>query len=58
MNKLPSSYSATLAFMTIIQVIFIVIGIVKHDYFYLAVSFVLNSNTFRVVNYQGEEKDD
>ena len=56
--KIPAKYTSVTAVIGLVQVIFIVMGIVNHDYFYLAVAFVLNSNIYRVINYQGDESDE
>ena len=55
--KYPKENLAVLGVLGLIQVIFIVIAIVKHDWFYLAVSYVLNSNVTKVINYDGEESN-
>ena len=55
--KLPKQYSNITAIIGLIQIIFIVIGIVNHDYFYLVVAFVLNTNIQRVIMYEGDESD-
>lgn len=58
MKPLPRSYHLSILITAIIQLIFIYIAILKHDIFYLAVAFVLNSNVYRVVNYSGDEHEE
>ena len=40
----------------LIALVFIIISIIKHDFFYLAVGFIMSGNLYRVVNYQGDEE--
>ena len=55
MNKLTKKESSIYGIVGIIQVVFIIVGIVTHDWFWLLTSYALNGNLYRVVNYQGEE---
>ena len=54
--KLEKSKLGAYALQTLFQIIFLVIGIYTHDWFWLAVVWVISPNLYRIINYTGEEK--
>lgn len=55
--KYPRKNTLGLAFLGLIQLIFLVVAIQKHDWFYLGVVYLLNSNVYRVIRYDGDEDE-
>ncbi len=55
MNKFPKNYSRIYGFAGILALGFVGVALVTHDWFYLAVAYIVAGNLYRVVNYQGDE---
>jgi hypothetical protein len=54
--KYPKRFQLGDAIHNLIQYILLIIAVVNHDWFLLAVVFVLNLNRYLVINYNGHEK--
>lgn len=55
--KMTNKTSAIYGIQTIVQIIFFVIGLYSHDWFYLLAAFIIGPNLYRVINYEGNEND-
>lgn len=56
-NKFPKADSAIYGFFGFIALCFVEYALFTHDWFYLAVAYLLGGNLLRVVNYYGDERD-
>lgn len=55
--KLPRKVTGAYAIQGFIQVIFLVIALLTHDWFYLGVAYLINPPYQRIINYEGMEDD-
>jgi hypothetical protein len=53
--KLPKEYSSVYGVQSLIQIIFLVIALFTHDWFWLAACFVMSPSYRRNINYDGHE---
>ena len=54
--KLPSNTQAVYGIQSLIQIIFFVIGLFTHDWFWLVCVAVMSPNHYRITNYEGHEE--
>ena len=53
--KIPKEKINGYGFQSIMQLIFIVMALYTHDWFYLLACYVITPNLIRIINYDGEE---
>lgn len=54
--KFPKGHQYIYGFYGLLQLTLFIIGLVTHDWFWLAAAFVAGANLFRVINYEGDEE--